>query len=87
MAEWSKLSFSSPELLANAEGSRFESCQWIKFLTSTFILSTQILNYPTPLLYHHGCALRSCPTIVKSAVLPKTTYLCGSMIVITLLHG
>ena len=28
--------------------------------------------------------MRSCPTMVKSAVLPKTTSLCGSMIVITL---
>ena len=26
-AEWSKLSFSSPELLAHAVGFRFESCQ------------------------------------------------------------
>ena len=28
--------------------------------------------------------LRSCPTMVKSAVLPKTTSLCGSILVITL---
>ena len=71
-------------LLNYAEGSRFESCHWIMFLTSTFILSTQIINNPTRLLYHHGCALCSCPTMVKSAVLPKTTSLCGSILVITL---
>ena len=29
---WSKLSFSSPELLAHAVGCRFESCQWLLFL-------------------------------------------------------
>ena len=82
MAEWSKLFFSSPELLAYAVGFRFASCQWIIFLTSTFILSTQIINYTTlfPIIMdaqlpHHG----------KSAVLPKTTSLCGSMIVIILL--
>ena len=51
MAEWSKLSFSSPELLAHAVGSRFKSCQWNMFLTSTFILSTQIISYPTLLPY------------------------------------
>ena len=37
------------EVLAHAVGFRFESCQWIMFLTSTFILSTQIINYSTPL--------------------------------------
>ena len=42
MAEWSKLSFSSPELLAHAASNPVDGS----------ILYTQIRNYPTPLLYH-----------------------------------
>ena len=82
VAEWCRLSFSSPELLAHAVGSRFQSCQWVMFLTSTFILSTQIINYPTPLPIIMDAQLPH--NMVKSAVLPKTTSLCASIIVITL---
>ena len=48
----------------------------------TFILSIQIINYPTPHMYVHS--LYSCPTLEKSAVQPKTTSLCSSITVITL---
>ena len=49
--------------------------------SSTFILSIQIRNFPTPLRYHMYVQL---PHLVKSAVLPKTTCLCSSITVIPL---
>ena len=51
--------------------------------STTFILSIQIRNFPTPLPYHTVC-MCSCPTLVKSAILPKTTCLCSSLTVILL---
>ena len=54
--------------------------------SSTFILSIQIRNFPTPLPYHTVC-MCSCPTLVKSAILPKTTCLCSSLTVILLWVG
>ena len=51
--------------------------------SSTFILSIQIRNFPTPLPYHIYVHC-SCPILVKSAVLPKTTSLCRSIFLISL---
>ena len=59
VAELSKLSFSSPELLAHAVGCSSNptkgSC------SSTFILSLQIRNSTTPHPYHHGCDCAQLP--------------------------
>ena len=76
MAEWSKLSFSSPDLLAHIKvvGSNPAKGYW----SSTFIPSIQIRNYPTPHMYVQ------LPHLGKSAVQPKTTSLCSSITVITL---
>ena len=87
VAEKSTLSFSSPELLAQALGCRFESCQWILVLTFNFILSKQIVFFFFSPFFPTYVHMHSCSTVVKSAVLPKTTSLCGSVTVITLCVG
>ena len=80
MAEWSKLSFSSLELLAHSVGCRFESCQRLLFFYLYSVSTNKKLSHPSSLWVW----MRSCHTMVKSAVLPKTTSLCTSITVITL---
>ena len=83
VTEWSKLSFSSPDLLAHIKvvGSNPAKGYW----SSTFIPSIQIRNYPTPHMYVH-CTMYSCPTLEISVVQSKTTSLCSSITVITVLY-
>ena len=80
VAEWSKLSFTFSELLAHSVGCRFESCQWLLFFHLYSVSTYKKFSHP---LYLSSC-MRSCHTMVKSAVLPKTTNLCTSITVITL---
>ena len=80
MAEWSKLSFSSLELLAHSVGCRFESCKRLLFFYLYSVSTNKKLSHPSSLWVW----MRSCHTMVKSAVLPKTTSLCTSITVITL---
>ena len=77
VAEWSKLSFSSPELLAHAAWlySRFESSRWLYS-----VYTNKKLSHPSSL----SCVLAVAPTLKRSAVQPKTTRLCSSIILISL---
>ena len=74
------LSFSSPEFLAHAVGCRFESCHRLLFF---YLYSVSTKKKFSHSLYLSSW-LHSCHTMVKSAVLPKTTILCTSITVITL---
>ena len=82
MAEWSKkLSFTSVEVvLAHAVGYRFESCLRLMFFYLYSVSTNKKFSHPSYL----SSWMRSCHTMVKSAVLPKTTILCNSITVITL---
>ena len=64
------LSFSSPELLAHAVGSRFESCQWIIFLATSLILSPQIMTVHCTVV---PCALCSM-TVMQCALCSTVQY-------------
>ena len=70
MAEWSKLSFSSQEIPVHAEGCTVGWHPATGSYSSTFILSIQQEIFPP--LFPIIC-MCSCPILVKSAVLPKTT--------------
>ena len=72
VAEWSKLSFSSPELL---HGCRFESYRWLYS-----VYTNKKSSHPSSL----SCVLAVAPTMKRSAVQPKTTRLCSSIRVISL---
>ena len=74
-AEWSKLSFSSPELQPMLHGCRFKSCWWLYS-----VYTNKKLSHPSSL----SCVLAVAPTMKRSAVQPKTTRLCSSIIVISL---
>ena len=74
------LPFSSPELLTHAVGCRFESCHMLLFF---YLYSVSTKKKFSHSLYLSSW-LHSCHTMVKSAVLPKTTILCTSITVITL---
>ena len=80
MAEWSKLSFTSVELLAHAVGYRFKSCLRLLFFYLYSVSTNKKFSHPSYL----SSWMRSCHTMVKSAVLPKTTILCTSITVISL---
>ena len=51
MAEWSQLSFSSPEILVLAEGCRFESCRWLLFLYLYSVYMNKKFSHPSSLSY------------------------------------
>ena len=72
VAEWSNLSFTFPKLLAHAVGCRFESYQWLFSSPLSCLLKK---CYPTPHPYHVFLQLPHHGTYVRSAVLPKTTWL------------
>ena len=56
-------------------GCRFESCQWL-----CSVYTNKKLSHPSSL----SCVLSVAPTMVRSAVQPKTTRLCSSIRVISL---
>ena len=74
VAEWSNLSFTSPELLAHTVGCRLESYQWLFSSLLSCLLKKKI--YPTLFCIMCSC---SCHIIVRSGVVPKTTWLSGSI--------
>ena len=55
-------------------GCRFESCQWL-----CSVYTNKKLSHPSSL----SCVLSVAPTMVRSAVQPKTTRLCSSIRVIS----
>ena len=61
MAEWSKLTFPSPQLLVHAVGCRFESFQWLLFVYLYSIFTSKKLSHPSS----PSSRMRSCPFMVK----------------------
>ena len=61
MAEWSKLTFPSPQLLVHAVGCRFESFQWLMFVYLYSIFTSKKLSHPSS----PSSRMRSCPSMVK----------------------
>ena len=61
MAEWSKLTFPSPQLLVHAVGCRFESFQWLLFVYLYSIFTSKKLSHPSS----PSSRMRSCPSMVK----------------------
>ena len=51
MAEWSQMSFSSPEILVHAEGYRFESWLWLLFLYLYSVYTNKKVSHPSSLSY------------------------------------
>ena len=77
------MSFFSRELLAHAVGCRFKPCQRLLFFYLNSIHTNKKVSHPSS----QSSWMHSCHTMVKSAVLPKTTSLCTSITVITLWYG
>ena len=60
-------------------------CQFVESLKHVKMLTfANKVHYIVKVDHCVHCAMRICPTVVKSAVIPKTTGLCSPMIIITL---